>query len=152
MRPFCDLQSQKYFFILIFRLNFSARAPFSRTPPCHARRTARGSFFVCSGLNSTGTGIHRNIFVPEHLYGDWSQNSRKKALFAPLPIHAQKQCRRNPAHLWATRFFCRVVANRSQKCPCPCEVAVTWWSRPDEPAALNLPRTKGILLRENRKP
>ena len=31
-------------------------------------------------------------------------------------------------------------------------VAVAWWSRPDEPAALNLPRTKGILLRKNRKP
>ena len=152
MRPFCDLQSQKYFFILIFRVDFSARAPFLRTPPCHARRTARGSLFVCSGLNSTGTEIHRNIFVPEHLYGDWSQNSRKKAFFVAPHIRAQKQRRRNPAYLWATRVLCRVVANRSQKCPCPCEVAVTWWSRPDEPAALNLPRTKGILLRKNRKP
>ncbi len=32
------------------------------------------------------------------------------------------------------------------------EVAVTWWSQPDEPAAPNQPQVKGILLRKTKTP
>ena len=122
------------------------------------------SFFLCLTLKGTAVVCSRTLgaffaftaSLDEYFSAESSLAQSSTSSVSPSPVLYPEL----PQAVFATRLggvlFLRlsphVSINTRRNTGEVFGVAVTWWSRPDEPAALNPPQTKGILLRKNRKP